>query len=274
MSDKIIHSLTLNFEGEEQIFIDAKKHKELVKKLESLDQLDNLTDIKKQLEELSDTLKGTQNAELNKLKDEFEKQKNELKEIQSKFKDNIKELETLENKLDEEKKESAEVRKHFEDFKKTSEQMKENFENQLTQKNQSYEELKAQSGIELYEFYQKLPEEFKTAFSFINGENLLNFTITSGDKESLNNLYNHIKNELKMKREVKNLSIFFDKVFALQSKCHKTLERLSVQSGENFSETTSFKLSGGNQGQITAVLLQGYKSGNKIIQSIVEVESK
>ncbi len=138
----------------------------------------------------------------------------------------------------------------------------------LTDEKRKNEKLNKDINTDLFNLYKQLPADFRQNFSYIKADTQMKFIITSGDKTTLINLYEHIKNEAKNGKDISQLSEFFDELFEVQRDIYG-LERIEASS--EFDESNHTDLGGKSRGKIEKTIFQGFKDGKKPYKSIVKI---
>ncbi len=123
-------------------------------------------------------------------------------------------------------------------------------------------------NTDLFNLYKQLPADFRQNFSYIKADTQMKFIITSGDKTTLINLYEHIKNEAKNGKDISQLSGFFDKLFEVQRDIYG-LERIEASS--EFDESNHIDLGGKSRGKIEKTIFKGFKDGKQPYKSVVKI---
>lgn len=138
----------------------------------------------------------------------------------------------------------------------------------LTDEKRKNDKLNKDINTDLFNLYKQLPADFRQNFSFIQADTQMKFIITSGDKHTLINLYEHIKNEAKNSKDISQLSGFFDELFEVQRDIYG-LERIEASS--EFDESNHIDLRGKSRGEIEKTIFQGFKDGKKPYKSLVKI---
>ena len=138
----------------------------------------------------------------------------------------------------------------------------------LTDEKRKNDKLNKDINTDLFNLYKHLPADFRQNFSFIKADTQMKFIITSGDKTTLINLYEHIKNEAKNNKDISQLSGFFDELFEVQRDIYD-LERIEASS--EFDESNHIDLGGKSRGKIEKTIFKGFKDGKKPYKSVVKI---
>lgn len=138
----------------------------------------------------------------------------------------------------------------------------------LTDEKRKNDKLNKDINTDLFNLYKHLPADFRQNFSFIKADTQMKFIITSGDKHTLINLYEHIKNEAKNHKDISQLSGFFDELFEVQRDIYG-LERIEASS--EFDESNHIDLGGKSRGKIEKTIFKGFKDGKKPYKSVVKI---
>ncbi|MBR6611807.1 MAG: hypothetical protein IKK93_06115 [Campylobacter sp.] len=138
----------------------------------------------------------------------------------------------------------------------------------LTDEKRKNDKLNKDINTDLFNLYKHLPVDFRQNFSFIKADTQMKFIITSGDKTTLINLYEHIKNEAKNNKDISQLSGFFDELFEVQRDIYD-LERIEASS--EFDESNHIDLGGKSRGKIEKTIFKGFKDGKKPYKSVVKI---
>lgn len=138
----------------------------------------------------------------------------------------------------------------------------------LTDEKRKNDKLNKDINTDLFNLYKQLPADFRQNFSYIKADTQMKFIITSGDKTTLINLYEHIKNEAKNNKDISQLSEFFDELFEVQRDIYG-LERIEASS--EFDESNHTDLGGKSRGKIEKTIFKGFKDGKQPYKSIVKI---
>ncbi|WP_126267286.1 hypothetical protein [Campylobacter jejuni] len=238
------------------VTIDLSKGQEVSQTFVKEEDSNSLMQALKKLEESIGEFKKT-NDELSKknekLGDELGDLRLQLKEDQIKFDKKLKDKDTrLKNKEEE---------------NRILENEKSSLQKERDEVVEKLKDLEVQANMELFKFYKKLDPNFHKNFTLINFDNLKNFNATIGGRDVLKSLYNFIKNEKK------DFQIeLFEKLFPLHEEIYK-FERLKTKEKDYFNDKEHKNIEGTKgQGIIKKVLLAGFKDGNDLRASLVELE--
>ena len=138
----------------------------------------------------------------------------------------------------------------------------------LTDEKRKNDKLNKDINTDLFNLYKQLPADFRQNFSYIKADTQMKFIITSGDKTTLINLYEHIKNEAKNNKDISQLSEFFDELFEIQRDIYG-LERIEASS--EFDESNHIDLGGKSRGKIEKTIFKGFKDGKQPYKSVVKI---
>lgn len=138
----------------------------------------------------------------------------------------------------------------------------------LTDEKRKNDKLNKDINTDLFNLYKQLPADFRQTFSYIKADTQMKFIITSGDKHTLINLYEHIKNEAKNNKDISQLSEFFDELFEIQRDIYG-LERIEASS--EFDESNHTDLGGKSRGKIEKTIFKGFKDGKQPYKSVVKI---
>ena len=138
----------------------------------------------------------------------------------------------------------------------------------LTDEKRKNDKLNKDINTDLFNLYKQLPPDFRQNSSYIKADTQMKFIITSGDKTTLINLYEHIKNEAKNNKDISQLSEFFDKLFEIQRDIYG-LERIEASS--EFDESNHIDLGGKSRGKIEKTTFKGFKDGKQPYKSVVKI---
>ncbi|WP_141031672.1 hypothetical protein [Campylobacter lanienae] len=138
----------------------------------------------------------------------------------------------------------------------------------LTDEKRKNDKLNKDINTDLFNLYKHLPADFRQNFGYIKADTQMKFIITSGDKHTLINLYEIIKNEAKNNKDISQLSGFFDALFEVQRDIYG-LERIEASS--EFDESNHTDLGGKSRGKIEKTIFQGFKDGKQSHKSLVKI---
>lgn len=196
--------------------------------------------LKMKKKKLEAALKETQ-EEIKALKQENAKLQDENVQIQQKAIDKIEDIKAEKSKLEE-------------DLDKSKADL-----NQLEQ----------DCKLELYKMYKEFsPDSDQYG---IKSSDLYNFIVTSGQVIVLTNILRSIKVNVGNAKEITKDKEFFEKLFE-NIKGYYGLERLCTQVGDEYDDKKHLKIGGDTIGRVSEVVVDGFKAGEKIYQSIVKVQ--
>lgn len=261
-------SVTVECDGNkvEEFFVSKKQYDELKSQYENTDKMlksiENI--LNKKLGEKDNALNksiidlSVVNAKLETTKEDKQKIESALNDAIDKLQNTKSELKNKEDLLSKKEEELASTKEEIDGINKEK--------NDLIQKNK---ELEQELKLDLFEKFQKMPEEYKSNFC---KEDLspYKFLILVTKDQVLEFLYEQIKKMLKNNEDPKAYIDFFEAVFSLQKNINAKLERLEKPSGK-INSNEQIDINGG-MGEIKEVLFIGYKLGTKTVSSLVKTQ--
>lgn len=236
-NDETLFEVKINHEFFQNFLLKKEEIKTLIANLDKrIEDLNKKSEVLEQIPAIADKLQSLEDDNNSKLS-QIPLLESEIKELKGdikKLKDKEKELETSKSEL--EKENSG---------------------------------LKKELNTELLELYKKLPEEFHSAFSYIKANTKMNFLITSGDKNTIIQLYENIKNRAKKGENIQSFKEFFDALFVVHKEIYG-LERL--EASNELNESLHIDITSKSRGQIEETIFIGFKDGKQVYKSIVKVK--
>ena len=153
----------------------------------------------------------------------------------------------------------------IEDIKAEKSKLEEDLDKSKADLNQLEQDCK----LELYKMYKEFsPDSDQYG---IKSSDLYNFIVTSGQVIVLTNILRSIKVNVGNAKEITKDKEFFEKLFE-NIKGYYGLERLCTQVGDEYDDKKHLKIDGDTIGRVSEVVVDGFKAGEKIYQSIVKVQ--
>ena len=267
IGDKVLFEIrTTDFMKE--IIITKDDIEKIVRALVNLDT--KIESITKKLNEI-DTENKTEIKKIPVLESQNESLSNDKQRLEGENQELIDDLTNAKSQNDQLKSEKTALTQQIDNL--TGENRDLNSKNQdlnseLTDEKRKNDKLNKDINTDLFNLYKQLPADFRQNFSYIKADTQMKFIITSGDKHTLINLYEHIKNEAKNNKDISQLSEFFDELFEIQRDIYG-LERIEASS--EFDESNHIDLGGKSRGKIEKTIFKGFKDGKKPYKSVVKI---
>lgn len=264
-----VEKLVASLKGKHHKELEEKdrRHKdELEKKDSKIGDLESdLENEKNNLARRLDELKkvGSEHA---KDKETFEDEKKKLEAALKETQEEIKALEQENAKLQDENEQiQQKARNEIKDIKAEKSKLEEDLDKSKADLNQLEQDCK----LELYKMYKEFsPDSDQYG---IKSSDLYNFIVTSGQVIVLTNILRSIKVNVGNAKEITKDKEFFEKLFE-NIKGYYGLERLCTQVGDEYDDKKHLKIDGDTIGRVSEVVVDGFKAGEKIYQSIVKVQ--
>lgn len=251
-----------------EIIITKDDIEKIVRALVNLDT--KIESITKKLNEI-DTENKTQIAKIPALESQNESLSNDKQRLEGENQELIDDLTNAKSQNDQLKSDKKALTQQIDNLKGVNTELNSQNEaltSKLTDEKKKNDKLNKDINTDLFNLYKQLPADFRQNFSFIKADTQMKFIITSGDKTTLINLYEHIKNEAKNNKDISQLSGFFDELFEVQRDIYD-LERIEASS--EFDESNHIDLGGKSRGKIEKTIFKGFKDGKKPYKSVVKI---
>ena len=230
-------------------------------------QNDQLKSEKKALTQQIDNLTG-ENRDLNSKNQDLNSKLTDEKKKKEELSENLRNEKSQNDQLKSEKKALTQQIDNLTGENRDLNSKNQDLNSKLTDEKRKNEKLNKDINTDLFNLYKHLPADFRQNFSYIKADTQMKFIITSGDKHTLINLYEHIKNEAKNNKDISQLSGFFDELFEVQRDIYG-LERIEASS--EFDESNHTDLGGKSRGKIEKTIFKGFKDGKKPYKSVVKI---
>lgn len=211
--------------------------------------------------------------ELNKVRSEHAKDKetfeNEKKKLEAALKETQEEIKALKQENAKLQDENVQIQQKAIDKIKDIKAEKSKLEEDLDKSKADLNQLEQDCKLELYKMYKEFsPDSDQYG---IKSSDLYNFIVTSGQVIVLTNILRSIKVNVGNAKEITKDKEFFEKLFE-NIKGYYGLERLYTQVGDEYDDKKHLKIDGDTIGRVSEVVVDGFKAGEKIYQSIVKVQ--
>ncbi|KPH52242.1 hypothetical protein [Helicobacter pullorum] len=260
-----VEKLVASLKGKHHKELEEKdrRHKDELEKKDS--KIGDLENEKKNLARELDELKKAR-SEHEEDKKTFENEKKKLEAALKDIQEEIKALEQKNAKLQDEKVQiQQKTDDEIEDIKAEKSKLEEDLDKSKADLNQLEQDCK----LELYKMYKEFsPDSDQYG---IKSSDLYNFIVTSGQVIVLTNILRSIKVNVGNAKEITKDKEFFEKLFE-NIKGYYGLERLCTQVGDEYDDKKHLKIDGDTIGRVSEVVVDGFKAGEKIYQSIVKVQ--